>query len=518
MSRTSFLVIALATSLFLAACGGSSNTSSSASPMGNSVPMILTIGDTPPSGVIILFSQLSLTSAALQPGNVSLLASGTTSIPINVSDLQTDVAFLSTASVPMGSYNELDLTFAANPQITIFNGSGSTVGSGADTCANDTVCILTATNPSPTTLKLMGTPFPVNLSATSSPVVLQLDIHLNAIIQSDLTVNLNATNGVSVDRVADVQAMPLGHLTGAVQSVGANQFTLATGDGDKDDTRTFTINVNSSTTYSDFPSGTNCTTQAFSCVASGQIVKVLVSLQPGGGLLADSVTFEELVTQVVAEGTIVALSKDTSGNTVMDLVLEKGPPPPLTATALLFGHRVAVTISPTATFAIDNGNFTIPSGLAFTGPSSLVVGQEVQVVANGSISTTAAAADDKDGPFGPANLSFTTSSVKLETSQITGQITTINTTALSFVIDEKFQNFRLPPSPTAAGAPPTPAPVLVAVDTTAQTAFDTASGFGALTSGDIVSVDGWLFATPTGATAMTIAADKVHVRDSDPDL
>ena len=64
MWRTSFLMIALATSLFLAACGGSTNDSSSTSPIGHNVPMtpmILTIGDTPPSGIAVLFLEAVIT-------------------------------------------------------------------------------------------------------------------------------------------------------------------------------------------------------------------------------------------------------------------------------------------------------------------------------------------------------------------------------------------------------------------------------------------------------------------------
>ena len=72
MRRTSCLAIALATSLFLAACGGSTNYSSGTSPTGNSVPMtpmILTIGDTPPSGVAVLFLEAVINKATLQPSD-----------------------------------------------------------------------------------------------------------------------------------------------------------------------------------------------------------------------------------------------------------------------------------------------------------------------------------------------------------------------------------------------------------------------------------------------------------------
>src|SRR5208283_1442892 len=113
-----------------------------------------------------------------------------------------------------------------------------------------------------------------------------LDIHLNTVIQSDLTVNLAATNGVTISQLqapsGSTTVSALGKLTGAIQSVNAstspNSFVLQTGDG-----RSFTIDVNSSTTYN-FPTSV-CTTDTFACLATQQIVKVAVSLQTGGTLL-----------------------------------------------------------------------------------------------------------------------------------------------------------------------------------------------------------------------------------------
>ena len=138
------LTAALILTLVVTGCGsqgGSSLTEGGSG--GGTVPVSLTMMDTPPAGVVVLFFQLSVTSAILQPGNISLLGSGTTSIPVNVSELQTDVAFLGSANVAPATYTSLTLTFADNPQLTIFNGSGATVGSGANACANNTVCTIT---------------------------------------------------------------------------------------------------------------------------------------------------------------------------------------------------------------------------------------------------------------------------------------------------------------------------------------------------------------------------------------
>src|ERR1019366_3363740 len=95
-------------------------------------------------------------------GGVSLLST-TNPIPVNVTQLQTDSAFLGSANAPVGTYTSLSLTFA-NPQLTIFNGSTAAIGS----CAINTVCQLTpATTPLTLTFSAPTAPFPVTLAVNS---------------------------------------------------------------------------------------------------------------------------------------------------------------------------------------------------------------------------------------------------------------------------------------------------------------------------------------------------------------
>jgi hypothetical protein len=99
---------------------------------------------------------------------------------------------------------------------------------------------------------LSSSPFPVTLSA-NSPLAFQLDVHLDTVIQSDLNLDLSAANGVTLSEVMPPQPggpIPaLGKFTGTIEGTATNQFTLQTLEG-----RSFTINVNSSTLYSGFPS------------------------------------------------------------------------------------------------------------------------------------------------------------------------------------------------------------------------------------------------------------------------
>jgi hypothetical protein len=495
--------------LFMSGCGSQSQVTTTpvSPPNPADVPVSLTITDTPPAGVTVLFFQLSITGATLSPGSVSLLSS-TNPIPVNVSQLQTDSAFLDSKNVPAGTYTSLSLTFA-NPQLTIFNGSGATIGTGANACDNNKVCQLTPTT-TPLMLTFSTAPFPVTLAA-NTPLGLKLDIHLNTVIQPDLTVNLAATNGVTISQLPPPNASggpiaKLGHLSGTIQSIGTNLFGLQSGNG-----RTVSIGVDSSTTYKGFPTSATCSTEAFSCLAVGQIVKVEVSLLAGGTLLADEVDYAQPPGQTVVEGNILRLST-SGGNTVMDLVPQQGPPTP-TPNVLPFGQRVTVTVPPTGvTYAVDSGSFAIPDGLSFASASDLQVGQQVQVVVQGSV-TTASSSSSSTPITAAAAITFTTNSIKLEPSQITGSVAAVNASALSFTLST-LPVFFVPAAATAS-APPIPAPVNITVQTTEATTFSpTTLTISGLKVNDVVSVGGWIFSTPSSSPKVTLAAKAVLDRGS----
>jgi hypothetical protein len=515
----SLLIVAF--SLFMAGCGSQSGTTTEVSnPAPATVPVGLSVTDTPPAGVTVLFFQLSITGASLTTSSgtsVSLLSSANP-VPINVSQLQTDSAFLGNANVAAGAYNGMNLTFS-NPQLTIFNASDTTISS---TCAVGKVCQVTPTTSGPLTLSFTSSPFPVTLSA-SSPLAFKLDIHLNTVIvtNSDGSIGLNlaATNGVTlsefvtpVPNTSLIGPPNLGTLTGTVQGTGANQFTLQTLED-----RTFTIGVDSGTTYSNFPSSSTCSTtaEAFGCLATGQVVNVMVSLLSGGSLLATAVDFVQLPTQQTVQGTIIGLSA-SGGNTIMDLVIQ-AQPAAANAAVLPVGRHASVTVPKTGvTYAINSGTFTIPSGLTFAGASNLQVGQQVLVVVNGSVTTASGTGNTNTGtpgPVGPPDVLFTASSITLEPSQITGTVAGVNASSLSFTL-ATLPVFLVPPSATANAAPNYLNPFIITVQTTSATTFTNfpTNSISGLAVNDVVSVHGWIFATPTGTTSVTVAADTVMDR------
>ncbi len=488
--------------LSVTACNqGPVNSSTGNDSASNSAPVSLSMTDEPPSGVTVLFFQISLTAASLTPasgsGSVSLL-NNNTPIQVDVTQLQAISAFLSTASVPAGAYNSLTLTFAT-PQLVIFNGSDQALST---TCPLNTVCQLTPQIDNSSTLTFSSAPFPVTVSE-NTPLGFLLDFHLNNVIQSDLSVNLGVANGVTINQLPSTPPVgppPFGFLSGTVQSVdaGQNQFSLQTPWG-----KMFTVDVNSSTTYQNFPTSV-CSANSLSCLASGQMVQVQVgSVQTDGDLLAATVSYIQAANQQVVQGDIIGLGT-SSGSTVMTLLLHWSP----NTDALPMGGMASVTVPSTATFSVDSGSFTIPSGLSFASSSGLLVGQSVQVdVTTGSVTNSKPVSQ-----WAPSALSFTASSVELEPSQITGMITAIDSSASSFTLTT-FPNFFAPwpIAPWSNSNWPTWTPTQITVQATTQTTFQglTTDSFSGLTSNSMASVNGWLFSTPSGATPSTQVATTV---------
>jgi hypothetical protein len=185
----------------------------------------------------------------------------------------------------------------------------------------------------------------------------------------------------------------------------------------------------------------------------------------------------------------------------MTLLLHWSP----NASTLPFGGIASVTVPSTATFSIDSGSFTIPAGLSFASASDLLVGQNVQVdVVARTLSNSGGM-----GPWAPPSVSFTTNSVELEPSQITGMITATNSSESSFTI-ATFPNF------FARWFNSTWTPTQITVDTTSQTTYQglNPNSFSGLNTHSVVSVRGWLFSTPSGTTPSTQLAETIMGRSN----
>ncbi len=454
-------------------------------PADGSAPVTLTMTDDPPSGVSVLFFQVSLTGATLSPANgagstVSLVENP---IPIDVTQLQALSAFLANENVPAGTYNSLSLTFA-NPQIVIFNASNTSLGSS---CAVGSVCTLAPTIGSSATVNFNSAPFPLAVS-NGGPFGLLIDFHLNTIIQSDLSVNLDAANGVSLSQVpaaAVGQAPPFGVVNGTVQTVNASQsqFTMQTAWG-----KTLTVDVNSNTQLVDWPP---CVSPGgISCLSAGSVVQVQVAaVNSDGSLLAAMVKWLLVNNSQSVLGTVVGYSANQ-----IELLVLADLPGAAAGTAPPQGAMATVTLDNGAAFAVDANGFTIPSGLNFSSTENLTRGQELQVEVDPG-SWSCATTNLVPGP--PPSCNFSTNSVQLEPSQLTGTVSALS--APDFTLT--YASYPACTASPGTGACPTYVALLqIPVDTTSQTLYQgfNPDSFSGLAANDVVSVSGWIFEDDNG--------------------
>jgi hypothetical protein len=437
--------------------------------------------DDPPQGVEVLFFQVSLTAASLtsSSGSTVSLVSGNP-IQIDVTQLQALSAFLGAAGVPADTYQSLSLTFA-NPQLVILNAGDTSI---ASSCAVGSVCTLTPTIDNSATVGISSSPFPVTVTP-NTPLGFLIDFHLNTIIQPDLSVNLGATNGISVSELPPATALQppqFGFLPGTVETVNTNSntFTLQTPWGS-----TFTVDVNSSTAYNDFPASA-CASAGFGCLAAGQSVQVQVnSVEADGSLLTGQIIYVQAANAQTVVGVLVGFSPGS-----VQLLLYQNPS---ASSALPMGGLANVTLASNTSFSIDTHGFTMPPGAIFAGFSNFTWGQTLQVnVVPGTLQS--GGGQGGSGVWGPPpSVSFTTNTVQLEPSQMSGTISALN--------DPDFTLQMVIGPICFDGACPTwLALVPENIDTTSQTAyvgFDPDS-FAGLATNDTVSVNGWVIETGNG--------------------
>ena len=453
---------------------------------GSTAPMILTFHDTPPAGVTVTSFEVTVTGAVLQPGNVSLLASPQT---IELTQLQTNSAFLSTTNVKAGTYTSLAVTYA-NPKFTFLNDTGTQVTVGGQACSAGASCVVSApTISGALTLTLSAPAFPSLPVTASTQTLLEVDVNLNNIIQPDFSLNFGTSGSGAVtvtQSTGTAGSSKIGNfnVTGQVASVTAsptNQFTLTTPAG-----QTLTIKANAAAF--EFARA-NCAANDFTCLATGQIVDANVDIFSDGSLSATEVDFDDATGTQQVSGTIV--TENNSPPTSFQMIVHNTIPP---VASLPPGTPVTVNISGTASFVINNGSFVLPTGMTFATTSDLLVGQEVEArVASGtSIS----------------NGAFTTDRLALEQTQIQSKVTSLNTTA-----QPPQPSFVLTPLPPLFVNPVTQIFVLtVTQGTTAVTQFQVLSPLDitGLTAAQPVSVGGFLFNTTGTVGSPTIVAATVR--------
>ncbi len=478
--------LAVLVSFALLACTNSSPSSPMTNPPGAStVPVSISIHDTPPAGVSVLRFEILVTAATLQPATMGQQPVNMLLQPQDVEliHLQTESALLGNLNVPTGMYNSLSVSFA-NPEMTIFNQSATTYTVGAQSCQPGEVCVVVPTL-NQAMISVSSSPFPLTLTA-SSPVALDLHFDVNASVQGDLSV----TPTVSVDQI---QVPPVGqpehmHLLGTVTAVSSPTITLQS----VLDGATSTVTTDSNTRYF---FGNTCAADNFSCIAQGQLLRVLVNVMSDGTLEAKDVKLIQIQGLPAVQGTVLSVNA-ANNQFQVGLAFDAqpqggGPQPGIPSTAI----SLIVQVSSSTMFTIDSDELTLPAGVSFASIQDVVVGQtiEFQPILSSVVVSGA-----------PPNIQVTVgaSSVQLEPSQLTATVTAVNAQASppNFVLGS------LPMLFTAAGINQ------IQVDAVMGTDFDNVSGIGSLSTGQKVSVSGLLFNT---ATQPTIVAEDIRVRAPD---
>jgi hypothetical protein len=381
-------------------CRGDTGFSSGTQSSGNS-SVVLAVTDTPPSNVSTLSAEVTLTGATLNPGNVSLFSG---SRLIELTRLQTDVAYLVTASnISAGTYTTLSLTFA-NPMLTIENDTTTPIVSGNTTCAVGSICTIAPT----TTANLATT---ITLSsfsiAANSTAGLLVDVNLDNLLSAAMGEDFKAGTSVSSftpggtgaplvgaeDVVGQITALDTAHNTFSIQNV----------------TGTYSLAMDSTSTFFQFPTSV-CAASDIACLRTNQIVSVDISIGPAGGAVARNVVYEDAdSSDAEVEGFITSTNAGSQQFSIVTLAISAS------GTGLNIGdvETVHYAVAPQTPFDID---FThadnVPvstTGFLFAAPTDFSVGQVVSIRRNGASSGNSITADR----------------VRLRSSRITATVRTI---------------------------------------------------------------------------------------------
>ncbi|MGB6482742.1 MAG: hypothetical protein WBE86_04570 [Candidatus Acidiferrales bacterium] len=495
------LATAIAVIFMLAGCSHAVFSQSGGTGATGTSPLILTLHDTPASGVTVTSFEVTVSGAALEPGDISILSTPQT---VELTQLQTNSVFLSTTQVPVGSYTGLTITYS-NPQFTIINNSGVAITTPTGQCLANASC--TVTNPTVTQLtetlpSASGPTFPSLSVTTGNQTLLEFDVNLNDVIQSNLSLDFSQSGAVTVNQTTNgtgqLSTIDTLNVAGEVTSVDASSssFIITPTEG-----QSFTVTTNSAgsnpTTF-EFARD-NCTANNFTCIVVGQIVDVTADLQSDGQTFdAAEVDFDDAVNTQQVSGTIVSQT-GTPPTSVLIVVHNTIPPVP----SLPPGTAVTVTIGNAASYVINSGSFVLPSGLSFASTSDVIIGQEVEA----RVASTSSIVND----------AFTTDRLALEQTQLEAIVSEVDSQVTPYPY------FILSPLPALlSDAPVNPAFQLEIVDTSANEPAGATQFIGTvyqdltpenivgLTVGQPVTTSGFLFNTTGSVGSPSIIATIVR--------
>ncbi len=428
----------------------------------------VTITDTPPAGVTLLSFEVNVTGAMLNPGSVDLLG-GKGPTQIEVKQLETESAFLSTATVPAGTFTSLTLTFA-DPELTFKNDTGAALAG----CAVGAVCEIKPTGTLTSTVNFPGSGIVI---MANSPTGIQVDVNPNTILSATLGVDFSLAGAASVQQLTMKPAGELDDLDdlrGAVQGLDTTnkKFTLHAAGGD------FPITTDNNTEF-DFEA---CAANNFTCLQNNQVVEVDAKLMAGGVFLARKIEFEDDTEDDELEGIVFKIDDATHFEMVVLDELRS-------VNNVNVGNPTVVTLSNPG-FHVKADGLPVPSALqgAFEGAtdtSQLLPGQTVEIRLTGPVNP------------GPP-VTVTTNRVRLRMTQFTANMKAGSIVPPNFSVDT------LPALFTNVGISS------IHVQTSSNSDFEGVSDVSALADGNTVSLRGLLF--KNGALSPELVVKKVRKR------
>jgi len=398
--------VAMAAFTGIAGCGGGNSDSGAAtggsSTTSGQTTVNLVVTDTPATNITVLSFQIQITGAVLEPGDVSILPKPVT---VDLAQLVSDTGILASTVVGSATYTSLQLSYA-NPQVTILNNTGAALSLRGQTCPSGATCTFVPSLNN-ATITISNGVFPLTLTASSS-TGLNLDLSIPDLLQSDLSVTL--ANGTSVNlSVLGNGPVRIDDVMGTVTSVDSGRVNITTAFGD-----VLVLDEVGTSAYK-FPASV-CASSGASCLAGGQIVAVDASLGGDGKLVIDSLSYLGGAGSSWVKALVLSGPAGTSSPA--QLLLRQG----INATSLNPGQLATVTFPTSASYSIATAAYPQVANSSFAGPQDLLPGQEL-IVAVGS-----------DVVAGSAP-GFTSSTIYLQSSQVIGDVSTVNASGSSLSID-----------------------------------------------------------------------------------
>jgi hypothetical protein len=479
MRRIVIAGIGLVAGISLCGCvaGSTGQSSSTPTPTANAT-VNLVVTDTPPTEITVLSFQVQITSAVLQPGNVSLLPRPVT---VDLAQLVTDTGFLASTVIDSGTYTSMTMTLA-NPQVTIENNRPSAITVAGQTCAAGAICtIVPALNNASVTIS--SGVFPVTVAANST-TGLNLDLSIPDLLQSDLSVTL--ANGTSINlsvlpqpSSSSSEQAKIDDVFGTISSISGSQIGITTAFGDS-----LVLTSSGSTTYN-YPASV-CSTAGASCLAVGQVVTTDLSLLGNGALSLNAISYAGNSGAPEVKGLVLSTDTAAAVPTVQLLVQRS-----INVSSLPPGQIATVSLPSGTKYAVGTAVYPGTSGASYSSALDLLTGQELVVNVGSNLVTGSAP-------------SFTASTAYLESSQLIGVVASVNAANSSLTINGL--------SGLLTGARPIVQQMGVQTAATTEFIGFSPASFSAVSAGQFVAAKGPLFNTVGSSGYPTISAIQLRKR------